>query len=101
MMYKIYAQQAKKLKAEADEILALLKELAQRNEADSVLVARNRQKLKRIEAALIRITDRDYGFCLRCRAEIRWSRLHVLPYAELCWPCQRKQEQETMKGSKD
>ena len=46
----------------------------------------------RIDAAIERIDDGTYGACELCGKKIAAARLKVVPYAELCMPCQEKQE---------
>ena len=45
--------------------------------------------LQRIEAALTRVDDDEYGFCLECGDEIAAKRLHIDPAAALCVRCAR------------
>lgn len=59
----------------------------------SLSLADNEQKLlNRIEAALEKIESNAYGLCDVCGKKISKVRLKVVPYAELCVPCQEKQE---------
>ncbi len=51
--------------------------------------------LQRIDAALQRIEDGDYGNCLSCDEPIMVSRLEVEPAALLCIDCASKAEQST------
>lgn len=44
---------------------------------------------KRIDAALRRIREGDYGICLRCRERIDDRRLEASPEATLCANCER------------
>ncbi len=46
----------------------------------------------RIDTALDKIEDGTYGECELCNKKISVVRLKVVPYAELCVPCQEKQE---------
>jgi len=55
---------------------------------------RLQRKLQRINAALKRLTTDRYGKCLACQTTIAPERLHALPYAEYCFPCQREIENE-------
>lgn len=48
---------------------------------------RERKLLKRIEEALDRIKDHDYGFCDDCGAEIGIRRLEARPTAKQCIEC--------------
>lgn len=59
----------------------------------SLSLADNEQKiLHRIEAALEKIEDKGFGLCETCGKKISKVRLKAVPYAELCVPCQEKQE---------
>jgi DnaK suppressor protein len=55
----------------------------------SALKTRRRQALKRIEAALKRLDDGEYGYCLECGDEIAPGRLKSDPAAPLCATCAR------------
>lgn len=48
------------------------------------------EEILRIRAALGRIREGDYGFCMRCGDEIAPARLDVLPEAPLCTACAGK-----------
>jgi len=59
----------------------------------SLSLADNEQKLlNRINEALERLDDNTFGLCELCEKKIAKVRLKVVPYAELCVPCQEKQE---------
>ncbi len=59
----------------------------------SLGLADNEQKiLNRINEALEKITDNKFGLCQLCEKKISKVRLKAVPYAELCVPCQEKQE---------
>ncbi len=51
-------------------------------------------ELLTIEAALQRIKEGVYGFCLDCGASISHQRLSAAPQAMRCLPCQTKHEQQ-------
>lgn len=51
-----------------------------------------RNRLKRVEAALRRCEDDDYGLCLACEEEIGYARLKAQPETLLCIDCQGKRE---------
>lgn len=59
-------------------------------------LADNEQKiLNRIDAALEKIETTDtFGLCESCGKKITKVRLKAVPYAELCLPCQEKQEKK-------
>ena len=48
---------------------------------------RRHEELARIGAALIRVEEGEYGYCLRCGEEIAAGRLEVDPAATLCIQC--------------
>ena len=50
--------------------------------------------LQRIDSALQRIEDGDYGYCVACNEPIMARRLEVDPGALLCIDCARKAEQD-------
>ncbi len=61
----------------------------------SLSLADNEQKLlNRINAAIERIDGNTFGMCELCEKKIAKARLKVVPYAELCVPCQEKQEKK-------
>lgn len=49
--------------------------------------ARRRERLQRIEAALGRIEDGDYGACLECGEDIPAKRLDIDPTVGRCIDC--------------
>lgn len=56
-------------------------------------LADNEQKiLNRIDAALEKMDGDTFGLCEVCNKKISKVRLKAVPYAELCVPCQEKQE---------
>ena len=50
------------------------------------------QRLARVESALRRIEDGEYGTCLRCDEPVGIKRLEVQPEAVLCIACQSRGE---------
>ncbi|OIO37962.1 MAG: hypothetical protein AUJ72_03600 [Candidatus Omnitrophica bacterium CG1_02_46_14] len=50
--------------------------------------------LNRINDALEKIEDNKFGLCELCDKKISQVRLKAVPYAELCVPCQEKQEKK-------
>ena len=61
----------------------------------SLGLADNEQKiLNRINDALEKITENKFGLCELCGKKISKVRLKAVPYAELCVPCQEKQEKK-------
>ena len=58
-------------------------------------LADNEQKLlNRINAAIEKIDENAFGACELCEKKITKARLKVVPYAEMCVPCQEKQEKK-------
>ncbi len=45
------------------------------------------QKVKRIESALMRIGDKDFGICRKCKKNIPEGRLLLLPGSIFCVNC--------------
>jgi hypothetical protein len=55
------------------------------------------QKVRRIEAALQRLEEgATYGICQQCGGAIAAERLALMPYAELCVPCQQQLGRRTL-----
>jgi RNA polymerase-binding transcription factor DksA len=60
------------------------------DQAASVSLRRTHQlALAEVENALQRIVEGAYGHCDRCRSEIDFARLKVVPQASLCLACQK------------
>ena len=49
--------------------------------------ARRRGRLQRIDAALKRLDDGDYGYCASCDEDIPAKRLEIDPVTERCVDC--------------
>lgn len=58
------------------------------------LADKEQNLLHRINQALEKIEDGSYGLCESCEKKISKVRLKAVPYAELCIPCQEKQEKK-------
>jgi DnaK suppressor protein len=66
---------------------------ALQRQAMSVEIERRRQEeLKRIDAALERIEEDDYGYCANCGEEIPFARLEIDPAATQCVKCAAEAE---------
>ena len=50
--------------------------------------------LNRINSAIERMDGNTFGICELCEKKIAKARLKIVPYAELCVPCQEKQEKK-------
>lgn len=65
-------------------------ELATERENDEVLTSlgdEGKQELRAILAALKRLSEGEYGFCVTCGARIADERLAVLPATPFCRDC--------------
>lgn len=67
---------------DAMQVQAMAREVARRREAE----------LKRIDAALKRIADGDYGYCVSCDEKIQPRRLDFDPSVPNCINCARDGE---------
>lgn len=50
------------------------------------------QRLSQIDAALQRIENEDYGYCVECDEEISPARLQARPESPFCVDCQNRRE---------
>jgi DnaK suppressor protein len=53
---------------------------------------REREKLRNIDEALLRIEEGDYGVCEECGCDIPLGRLRVMPFAHYCVKCKEEIE---------
>ena len=68
---------------------------AMQNQAMSLEVKRRQElQLKKLGAALQRLDDGDYGYCIRCGEEINVDRLKVELTTLLCIDCAEQGEQQ-------
>jgi len=66
------------------------------NSAKEALFARNsenRTKLRKVELALERVQNGDFGVCVTCGVAIGLKRLQALPWTSNCIECQERSEQ--------
>jgi DnaK suppressor protein len=74
---------------------------AQETEEEIVKVAtleRRRQMLAQADKALCRLAAGRYGLCAECGKPIPTARLHALPFAVRCRPCQERFEWRARPG---
>lgn len=71
------------------------------DEISSQLAEVESRELARIENALERMRQGEYGVCEGCGITIPMARLNALPYATLCIKCQREAEREGAGGRGD
>lgn len=102
---KILLARLKDLMEEVDKTVSHMKDEAinyadpsdrasQEEEFNLELKARDRERklIKKIEDALERITDDDFGYCEACGIEIGLKRLEARPTATLCIDCKTLSE---------
>ena len=71
-------------------------DLAVRNYSKNVMLAVSENESKQlalIDEAILRVEDKEYGFCLNCEKDINAKRLAALPWARYCLACQSLLEQ--------
>jgi DnaK suppressor protein len=51
-----------------------------------------RDTLRQVDEALVRLETRRFGVCASCEEEMNLKRLEAVPWARLCLACQEKQE---------
>jgi DnaK suppressor protein len=51
-------------------------------------------RLKRVETALRRHSEGEYGLCLECEEDVGYARLKARPEAPFCVDCQGRREQQ-------
>jgi len=71
------------------------------DEISSQLAEVESRELTRVETALERMREGQYGVCEACGSNIPMARLHALPYATLCIKCQRDFEHQQAASTKD
>ena len=65
-------------------------EQAQERENDEVIDALGNEatlELLKINRALVRMEDDEYGLCLECGVDIPDKRLEIMPFADMCVKC--------------
>jgi len=65
-------------------------ELATERESDEVLErmgAEGKAEMAKIEAALDRMEEGEFGYCVKCGNEISTERLELLPHTPFCRTC--------------
>jgi DnaK suppressor protein len=69
-----------------------------------ILGDREREKLRNIDDALLRIEEGEYGICEECEEDIPIGRLKVVPFARFCVKCKadiEKQQAQTKRFEED
>jgi DnaK suppressor protein len=65
---------------------------------------RDREKLRNIDEALLKIEEGEYGICEECEEDIPLGRLKVVPFARYCVKCKadiEKQQAQTKRFEED
>ncbi len=65
---------------------------------------REREKLRSIDEALLKIEEGEYGICEECEEDIPIGRLKVVPFAHYCVKCKadiEKQQAQTKRFEED
>jgi DnaK suppressor protein len=65
---------------------------------------REREKLRNIDEALLKLEEGEYGICEECEEEIPLGRLKVMPFARYCVKCKadiEKQQAQTKRFEED
>jgi RNA polymerase-binding transcription factor len=73
-------------------------------ELDLLLGDREREKLRNIDEALMKIHEGEYGICEECEEEIPVGRLRIVPFARYCVKCKadiEKQQAQTKRFEED
>lgn len=81
---EVYADPADRATAESDRAFTLR------------LRDRERKLIKKIQQALTRIEDGEFGVCVECGDDIGVPRLKARPMTTLCINCKSKQEEDEM-----
>lgn len=63
-------------------------------EVDFALMQMKSETLAKIDDAMVRLSQGQYGICLECNQEIAAARLKAVPFADLCRDCQQRQEDQ-------
>jgi DnaK suppressor protein len=60
----------------------------------------DRALLARVEEALVRLREGNFGACINCGDEVNAKRLEAVPWARYCIKCQEKIEQGQIQEAK-
>lgn len=56
---------------------------------NNAIAARRRQKISAIDAAMARLKDGEFGYCMKCGDQIALKRLELDPTASICLDCSK------------
>ena len=63
------------------------------DDIEFALIQMKAETLQKIDQALVRLEDGDYGYCFECGEDISQQRLRALPFALRCIECEEAREQ--------
>src|SRR6187397_1452806 len=66
-------------------------------ELEFALIQMKSETLNKVNDALIRLEQGDYGYCFECGEEIAEKRLRALPFAVRCKDCEERRENIEMR----
>ena len=99
---QILVRRRDSLRSDLANNLNLLQELRAQNpfnsdsdDVTSQLAESESRELGRIEHALERMRQGNFGVCENCGAKISMTRINALPYAVSCIKCQRRSEYQS------
>jgi len=61
------------------------------------LIQMKSETLNKIDDAIVRLEQGDYGYCFECGEEIGEKRLRALPFAVRCKDCEERRENIEMR----
>lgn len=59
------------------------------------LASNDRELLTKVENALKRLEQQEFGLCVSCKQPISLARLKAIPYTEMCLKCQENMEKKS------
>ncbi len=89
----IYGQEKNSLSREAQDEIDQATELIE-DMMGAAVSSNYKENLMKVEEALKRIEDGEFGICVSCGTEIPSARLNILPFTLYCIQCQEELERE-------
>ena len=84
--------------AQSNELMETV-QLAGEREFAILALELETQNLRRVDAALKRIDDGEFGICLECEEPISPKRLAAVPWATYCLQCQELDDSQRATGA--
>lgn len=88
-------KQDEEVDSSGDEIDAIQAKIL--TNINSVLQSRDKEKLEKIQSALVKIHNNNYGNCDDCGDKISEKRLLINPHFEVCISCAEQREMDAKK----